>query len=362
MTIRDSLNNVANAIEELQNKPAPRVEIADRELSGNKIHGGRITKFSSQGIIDNATEQLLKVENDGIHISVIHTDTLKGPVSVEGNLNVTGEIHATKLFVDEIQADVRNKRSEPLSFTTEDNNGVAYGKGLLWPGGDYTKQFVLQQRPDRFFSTESIEVASDKFFMVGQNEVLNSNTLGSTVVNSSLRTLGTLSKLNVEGPLNVDDFVIYDANMQRLGIGTDEPNGTLSIENFDNEFIIDSNNENEFVIGAYTNTSVNIITDNTERVTVTQAGTLIVRNKALFKGKIGVGVTNFSEDADITTAGPVRFQNKKFEVNDNIPGSGQYHKGDIVWNSEPSPSGYVGWVCIKTGTPGEWKSFGAISA
>jgi hypothetical protein len=361
MTIRDSLQNVAQAIEELQNKPVPRVEITDRELSGNKIHGGRITQFSSQGIQDNATTQILRVEEDGVHINVVHANTLKGPVSVDGNLNVSGEIHATKLYVDEIQADVRNKRSEPLSFTN-DNGDVAYGKGLIWPGGEYTKQFVLQQRPDRFFSTESIEVAADKHFMVGQQEVLNNTTLGTSVVNSSLRTLGTLSTLTVEGPLNVDDFLMYDASMQRLGIGTDEPNGVLAIENFDNEFIVDSNNENEFVIGAYTNTSVNIITDNTERLTVTQTGTLIVRNKAIFKGKIGVGVTNFTEDADITTAGPVRFQNKKFEVADSMPGSGHYNKGDIVWNSEPSPTGHVGWVCIKTGTPGEWKTFGSISS
>ena len=34
-----------------------------------------------------------------------------------------------------------------------------YGKGLLWSGHGYTKQFVLGKKPDRFFSTESISFA-----------------------------------------------------------------------------------------------------------------------------------------------------------------------------------------------------------
>ena len=34
---------------------------------------------------------------------------------------------------------------------------------------------------------------------------------------------------------------------------------------------------------------------------------------------------------------------------------------DIVWNSNPVAGSVVGWICILTGTPGEWKSFGNIS-
>ena len=43
------------------------------------------------------------------------------------------------------------------------------------------------------------------------------------------------------------------------------------------------------------------------------------------------------------------------------PTAGSYALGDIVWNSNPQPTGYVGWVCIRAGTPGLWKSFGQIS-
>lgn len=35
--------------------------------------------------------------------------------------------------------------------------------------------------------------------------------------------------------------------------------------------------------------------------------------------------------------------------------------GNIVYNTQPSPGGYVGWVCTVAGNPGTWKPFGAIS-
>lgn len=44
------------------------------------------------------------------------------------------------------------------------------------------------------------------------------------------------------------------------------------------------------------------------------------------------------------------------------PISGAYTLGDIAYNSEPSAGGVVGWVCVASGTPGTWKSFGTISA
>jgi len=43
------------------------------------------------------------------------------------------------------------------------------------------------------------------------------------------------------------------------------------------------------------------------------------------------------------------------------PTSGEHKLGDIVWNSQPSPGGYAGWICVVAGTPGTWKGFGLIA-
>jgi hypothetical protein len=44
------------------------------------------------------------------------------------------------------------------------------------------------------------------------------------------------------------------------------------------------------------------------------------------------------------------------------PVSGTYAVGDIIFNSTPAAAGTIGWVCTTAGTPGTWKTFGAISA
>ena len=44
------------------------------------------------------------------------------------------------------------------------------------------------------------------------------------------------------------------------------------------------------------------------------------------------------------------------------PSSGSYRQGDYVQNSNPVASGNMGWICTVGGTPGIWKSYGAIAA
>lgn len=42
------------------------------------------------------------------------------------------------------------------------------------------------------------------------------------------------------------------------------------------------------------------------------------------------------------------------------PTTGTWKKGDICCNTLPSAGGYIGWVCVNAGKPGNWKGFGTI--
>lgn len=44
------------------------------------------------------------------------------------------------------------------------------------------------------------------------------------------------------------------------------------------------------------------------------------------------------------------------------PTTGTYDRGAILLNDLPAAGGFVGWVCVTAGSPGTWKTFGAISA
>jgi Pectate lyase superfamily protein len=45
-----------------------------------------------------------------------------------------------------------------------------------------------------------------------------------------------------------------------------------------------------------------------------------------------------------------------------FPTTGTYNKGDLIYNTNPTPGGFIGWICITSGTPGTWKGFGSITA
>ena len=192
--IRNALNDLGSAIEDLQNKTH---SVVIKELSGDKISGGTITKFASTGISDEASNTVVVVKNDGIHLETLHVDYIAGPLSVTGSLTVAGDITADKLHVKELIAEVKNERLDPVSFVSKNKKNTAYGKGLVWPGGEYTKQFLLMERPDRFFATESIELRANKIYMINGQNVLSQQALGNTVTQSNLRSVGTLESLDV---------------------------------------------------------------------------------------------------------------------------------------------------------------------
>ena len=339
--LRQSLETLANSIEAIDNKPPQQAQINDRSLSGNKIHGGIITKFASVGVSDEATKRVVVVNDQGLTVSQVNVDTLKGATTVDGTLTVKGEIFATKLHVDEVTADLRNERSAPLEFKAE--NGSVYNKGLLWTGAGYTKQFVVQGNPDRIWSSEAIDLHQERDYRIGNETVINKDSLGTSIVNSNLKRVGTLESLAVAGNLNVDEFFRYDANSQQLALGAEAPNGMLTLESWDHQFIIDP-------------------TDDSIRLTVAASGNITVKGKTNFEKGVGIGVKNFADDVDLTVAGAVRFDGRKFQVSNGTPTSGTYRKGDMIWNDNPQPTGYVGWICVREGSPGEWKPFGQISS
>lgn len=356
--MRNGFDAVSQAVEAIANSKPQMPEILDRSLSGNKISGGRIAHFASAGIKDTAKDTVLTVNDDGISVATVRTKSIPNALTVGGDLTVDGTITATKLHVNELVADVRNERTTNLEFKAE-NNSVS-NKGIVWTGEGQTRQLTMQS--DRLFSSQSIDIFKEKDYRIGNKVVLNATTLGQEIVNSSLRTVGTLNGLAVNGNVVVDNFVYYDSDTMRLGIGHDAPNGALSIGSLENEFVIDHDEVGDFKLGTWTTSELSIITDDTCRIHLGPTGGVTLHDKVNVKGKLGINVNNFNDDADITTAGPIRMQGKKMQVGTSTPTEGSYRAGDVVWNSNPKPTGYVGWICVREGAPGEWKPFGQISA
>ena len=154
--------------------------------------------------------------------------------------------------------------------------------------------------------------------------------------------------------------------MSRLGIGSEAMNGQLSVGSNSAEFVVEPG-ERTIGIGAYTSSELRIQTDNTDRITISAEGNIKLGNqgasdtKINMYGKLGVGITSIDPEVQVDVAGAIKFAGRKFLVSGDTPNSGSYSQGDTIWNSNPTPGNVMGWVCVKSGTPGVWKAFGNIS-
>ena len=57
-----------------------------------------------------------------------------------------------------------------------------------------------------------------------------------------------------------------------------------------------------------------------------------------------------------------QIDNSNYYSATSAPTIGTHYKGDIVYNSNPTAGGNLGWVCITAGIPGTWKPFGSIQS
>jgi hypothetical protein len=338
-------------------------DIPQGGISGNKINGGTISNFSSVGIKDSATKLSVLIDDDGISTDKIDVDEVVGDTTVSGNLDVDGDLTVRKIYAVEIAGDLRNSSSKSLEFSATD--GTVYNKGLLWQGDGTSKQLVLKNNPVRLWSSISIDMARDAAYYIGSEPVISSSGLGNSVRSSKLRSVGTLESLDVAGHVSFGDGFRYNTDTDRLGIGTEQPNGNFAVQGWGSEFVVDVD-DTDIRIGAFSNSGVHLITDDTPRISISKSGKVEFGIRGAnsadvnIHGKLGIGVTSVN-DVSLETNGSVRFEGKKFAVSNTEPVDGNWNKGDIVWNSDPRPTSYVGWVCVKSGTPGEWKTFGSIS-
>lgn len=335
-------------------KPLTPLELASqlpkRALSGDHIVGGKILKFASAGITDSATKEQLVITDNGI--------TINGTVdSLTANI-----IKVDVLEVKDLRADIQFEKDQPIIFAGKD----VYGKGLLWKGQGSTKQFVFNSGPDKFFSSEIIDIAKDKYLSMDGVKVLDGLELGPSITKSNLREVGRLKGLVVDGGFSVNSYLFFNATANRLGLGTDQPNAAFSIADDGVELMLGSKDGNKGVIGTFNSVDLDLVTDNTTRLSIKATGDIELGNKntlpikVTVNGVLGVNVLTPDPRAVLHVGGALKFNDTLHLKGTGAPQDGNYNQGDIVWNAKPQQRGSIGWVCVQGGSPGIWATFGEI--
>jgi hypothetical protein len=339
-------------------------KIAKRSLTGDHINGGTIINFASTGIKDESTKHQITVKDSGVEFGTVSINQVKGNLSVENSFTAKS-ITVDVLEVKELKTDLKLGQSAPLEITVS-NGETLVGKGLLLKGQGSTKQFIFNVNPDKFVSTEHIELIKEREYRIDGTPVLSATALGPGVVKSSLRELGRLRGLIVDGSASIGQYVFYNDDTNRLGVGIESPNAGLSVCEDGVEVMVGTKDQSRGMIGTFASVPFDIVTDSTARITIGSSGNITLGNtseghiQVHVHGKLAVGVKTIDSRADVHVAGAIKFNERIHEYLDAPPESGTYTTGSIVWNTKPEVGRCVGWVCVRAGSPGSWMPFGEI--
>ena len=240
------------------------------------------------------------------------------------------------------------------------------GKGILWNGQGHNKQFIFNSNPDRFFVSENIDLARGKSITINNIKLIDEKELGPTITKSNLREVGHLKGLIVDGGLSVGQFMVFDNNTSRLGLGTDSPNSALSIVDDGVELVLGAKDTVKAFIGTFSGHDLELGTNNTASISLQAGGNIVIGNpnsgyhKVSMMGLVGINTQTPDQRSALHINGALKFNDKLHFSADQAPLMNSYTKGDICWNDNPQAGKHVGWVCVQSGNPGIWNGFGRI--
>jgi hypothetical protein len=146
-----------------------------------------ITNLGVTSLSGTAGEIVVSSANGSVTVGLASNVSISENLIVGGNLTVNGtltSINSTTVTVDD--------KNIELASTASPSDATADGAGLTVKGTT-DKTFNWVNATNSWTSSEYLDLASDKAYMVNGTVVLSNTTLGSGIVNSSLTSLGTVT-------------------------------------------------------------------------------------------------------------------------------------------------------------------------
>jgi hypothetical protein len=186
---------------------------------------------------------------------------------------------------------------------------------------DHTQQSVFTQIRNNGLDTPQI--------VWDQKVLLNEQTLGSSVLTSSLRKTGTLENLQTKGETLLDN-TLYVRN-RRVGVNTLEPAYALTVWDDETETVIMKQSKNRSFLGSQRNHAVTLGAGGKDNISLDPDGSVTINDLRL--GALPISTAS----ACPNWAG---------------------RAGEIVFNDSPQIGVPIGWVCLQGH---RWAQFGIIT-
>jgi len=182
------------------------------KVSGISTFTGQ-TNHSTINASSTVTGSAFHTGAEGSAIRVT-SNTISGPATITLDPAGVGDNTGKVVIAGDLQIDGTTTTVNSTTMTVDDknlvlgsgaaNDAAADGGGITIESGSGNKTFQFQDTGDNLGSSENLNVASGKAYKVNNVSVLNATTLGSSVVNSSLTSVGNLTTLDVTGATNLN--------------------------------------------------------------------------------------------------------------------------------------------------------------
>ncbi len=169
------------------------------------------------------------------------------------------------------------------------------GQGLEWTDGK-TSTSLVYKSGNRLHLKGNLDLDVNNTIKINNADVLTAKELGPGVIRSSLRQVGNLRSLIVNGDTNLGEFATFNSALNRLGLNTDKPNGTFSVLENGVELTLGAPVDGRGQIGTFTNSDLDIITDNVARITVKTSGEIVIGNERFNNGVLRVNGTLYAKN------------------------------------------------------------------
>jgi hypothetical protein len=200
-------------------------------VNGDTIIDGTLTV---NGTVTSINSNTISIDDKNIELAAVVTTTFDASVQ-NGQTTITGVTPTSGLIpgmtlvsltggisvpIGTYIVSIANNTavlSDPVSGSTGSATFEATGPtdlgadggGIILRGATNKTILYDHSRTDKYWTfSENIEIAPGKKFVIGNQLALSSTTLGATVVNSSLTSVGTLTGLSVDGSTTLGGRVV----------------------------------------------------------------------------------------------------------------------------------------------------------